>query len=109
MSNNMSEYMQDNEFNETIKQMIKWYGADEMKVICMEECAELIQAISKSLRGKPDSRDNLLEEMADVVICLRALKIMYDITPRALDKWIESKTLRNAKRLKIEKGKKGWQ
>ena len=101
--------MQDNEFNGTIKQMIKWYGDDTMKVICMEEFAKLIQAISESLLGKPGSRDDIIEEIADAVICLRALRIMLDITPQALDGWIEYETLRNAKRLKIAKKEKGWQ
>lgn len=107
MSDNMDEYCP--EFNDTIKQMINWYGDDTMKVICMEEFAELTQAISESLLEKPGSRDDIIEAVADAVICLRALRIMLDITPRALNGWIEYETIKNAKRLKIAKGEKGWQ
>lgn len=52
---------------------VERFGKETQSVVCMEECAELIQAISKRLRGKPDPDDNLTEEMADVTICLGLL------------------------------------
>ena len=52
-----------------VQNSIKHYGSDMQTTVCMEECAELIQAISKMKRGK-DNRDNLIEEMADVMICI---------------------------------------
>lgn len=67
-------------------------------VVCMEECSELIQAVSKRLRGKPDPDDNLAEEMADVVICLHLLQDMYDVTDERLESWIDRKTERQAER-----------
>lgn len=42
-------------------------------IVAMEECSELIQAISKYLRGR---ETNLEEEIADVEIMLEQLKIM---------------------------------
>lgn len=65
-----------------------------------KECAELIQAVSKRLRGKPDPDDNLAEEMADVVICLHLLQDMYDVTDERLESWIDRKTERQAERNK---------
>lgn len=38
-------------------------------IICMEELAELQQAISKELRGDGDTV-NILEEVADVLLCI---------------------------------------
>lgn len=38
-------------------------------IICMEELAELQQALSKELRGKGDPV-NILEEVADVLLCV---------------------------------------
>lgn len=35
-----------------ITKSIKHYGAEIQSTVCMEECAELIQAISKEKRGK---------------------------------------------------------
>lgn len=69
-------------------------------VVCMEECAELIQAVSKRLHGKPDPDDNLAEEMADVVICLHLLQDMYGVTDERLESWIDRKTKRQMERNK---------
>ena len=84
------------------------FGTRLQSVVCMEECAELIQAVSKRLRGKPDPDDNLAEEMADVVICLHLLQDMYDVvygqinvygvTDERLESWIDRKTERQAER-----------
>ena len=40
---------------------------------CIEECAELIQAINKKHRGRAH---NIPEEIADVEICLEQLKMI---------------------------------
>jgi len=64
----------------------------------MEECAELIQAISKAKRGKIN-RDNLTEEIADVLICIEMLKQMYMISEDKINKWIEKKQAREAERM----------
>jgi len=41
---------------------------DEVLLILQEECAELIQAISKVKRfGLQENKDNLLQEVADVL------------------------------------------
>lgn len=49
------------------------YGAEMQEGVSQEECAELIQAISKKHRGKPH---NIAEEIADVEIMLEQLKII---------------------------------
>lgn len=49
------------------------FGKTEQENMCMEECAELIQAINKKHRGKAH---NLAEEIADVEICLEQLKMI---------------------------------
>lgn len=77
---------------------VERFGKETQSVVCMEECAELIQAISKRLRGKPDPDDNLTEEMADVTICLGLLQDMYGITDERIDEWVERKTLRQRER-----------
>lgn len=40
---------------------VERFGTRLQSVVCMEECAELIQAVSKRLRGKPDPDDNLAD------------------------------------------------
>lgn len=66
--------------------LIKYHldtNPDEIVVIPMEEMAELTQHLSKILRGKePGDNSNLglIEEMADVQICLDNLKRYFDIS-----------------------------
>ncbi|NMM93915.1 hypothetical protein [Bifidobacterium oedipodis] len=74
------------------------HGPTMMSVICMEENAELIQAISKMLRGK-DARANLVEEMADTQICHHLLQEMYGISDREVQEVIVQKTLREQQRM----------
>lgn len=81
---------------------IEKYGKETQSIVCMEECSELIQAVSKRLRGKPDATDNLAEEMADVIICLYMLKEMYDVTDEHLEEWIARKTERQSKRMQAD-------
>ena len=78
--------------------MTKHYGKNNQSTVCMEECAELIQAISKGKRGKID-RDNMIEEIADVLICIEMLKQMYMISEYKINKWIEKKQAREAERM----------
>lgn len=84
------------------RESIEKYGKEMQSIVCMEECSELIQAVSKRLRGKPDATDNLAEEMADVIICLYLLKEMYGITDEQLDEWIARKTARQSKRMQAD-------
>ena len=82
-----------------IKKSIEHYGKDVQSTICMEECAELIQAISKEKRGKSD-KCNLAEEMADVIICIEMLKQIYNITEDEIYSWVITKQERTIKRIK---------
>ena len=81
-----------------IARSIDHYGEEIQATVCMEECAELIQAISKKKRGKID-RDNMAEEIADVLICIEMLKQMYMISEDKINKWIEKKQVREAERM----------
>lgn len=87
---------------ELVKKVIHKHGTVTQSMIAMEECSELIQAISKCLRSKDliptETREHLIEEMADVMICLEQLMVMYSITDEELISWIERKELRLKKR-----------
>ena len=67
-------------------------------LIAMEECSELIQAISKAKRGKLD-KDNLTEEIADVLISIHWLQKIYNITMRDIYEWVDIKEDRIMDRL----------
>ena len=90
--------------------VIGFYGKDIQSVVAMEECAELIQAISK-MRRSEDARyeddgeaydkayGNLVEEMADVFIVLEQLEEMYEVSDREIQNVIEKKTVRQEERM----------
>ena len=76
---------------------IAWYGADAQTTVCMEEFAELIQAISKLKRFNPTNMvgrndENLYEGMADALICL--LVEIYGLKPSDLRRMIDHKVWR---------------
>ena len=67
--------------------------------IAQEECAELIQAISKKLRGVSKDNVDILEELADVKICLDMIIIACCFTDNDLQRAIDVKIERERKRL----------
>lgn len=71
---------------------IRHYGRDNQMLVCIEEMAELIQAICKRLRGY-DNFDNFSEEMADVSIMLRQLYMMFPKEGMFADAWWMGKKL----------------
>ena len=58
---------------EILKKVINLFGAENQENMCIEECAELIQAINKKHR---ELKHNIPEEIADVEITLEQLKII---------------------------------
>ena len=85
--------------NEIIKDSIVYYGKDAQSTVCMEECAELIQAISKEKRGKSD-KNHLAEEMADVLISIELLKEIYDVSNEQINEWVDKKQKRIRSQMK---------
>lgn len=85
------------------------YGADAQTTVCMEECAELIQAISRLKRFNPEDPDNtvirdepienLYEEMADVRICFDLLVEIYELKPSDLRRMIGHKVWRMKRKM----------
>lgn len=67
--------------------------------IAQEELAELIQAISKYMRGTPDSDMLVLEELADVTIVLSYVQLICGFDCEDLIKAINIKLEREKKRL----------
>ncbi len=119
------------EINETAKRAIATNGGVFHSMVAMEECSELIQAISKCILEPHDeearkhlveemadvliclgqiskcirephdeeARKHLVEEMADVLICLGQLKSIYRVTDWELQIWTSTKLDRLERRL----------
>ena len=90
------------------KETMNRYGIERQSLVAMEELSELQKAISKLVRypeerTKPFDfkglRNNLIEEMADVLICMDQLIEYYQIERHEIQEFIQAKQARQAKRL----------
>lgn len=88
--------MTEKDFNQTCIEKL-----ENLELIAMEECGELIQAISKAKRNKLDYQ-NLCEEIADVLICIEWIKQKYDVKEEHIKSWSDFKKERCLDR--IERG-----
>lgn len=94
----------DNTRREIISKSLKRCDWRVKTVIIMEELSELIKAVSKSYRAQLEMDNNediyygLIEEMADVRICMEFLKDIFNISESDLEKAIDIKLQRESKR-----------
>ena len=56
-----------------VDKCIENFEETDQRQILEEECAELIQAISKNIRGKPNSIDQIKEEMTHVLMSINVV------------------------------------
>lgn len=87
------------------------YGIEKQSLVAMEELSELQKAISKLVRNPEEKtkplefkglKNNLIEEMADVLICMDQLIEFYHIQRLEIQELIQAKQARQAKRLEEE-------
>ena len=87
------------------------YGIERQSLVAMEELSELQKAISKLVRNPEEKtkplefkglRHNLIEEMADVIICMDQLKELYQIERPEIQELIQAKQARQRRRLEEE-------
>lgn len=71
--------MNHKEIIDTYKQAIETYGERAQKLMAIEEMSELTKEICKDFRGKLN-REHLVEEMADVLIMLDQMLLLYKIS-----------------------------
>lgn len=94
-----------------IEETMNRYGIERQSLVAMEELSELQKAISKLVRNPEEKtkplefkglRHNLIEEMADVLICMDQLIEFYKINQYEIQDIIQAKQKRQAKRLEEE-------
>lgn len=98
-----------------IEETMDRYGIERQSMVAMEELSELQKAISKLIRSNSEEitnklefrefrglRHNLIEEMADVLICMDQLIEFYHIQRPEIQELIQAKQERQAKRLEEE-------
>lgn len=85
-----------------LEKALRIFGRREQEIKTCEELGELQSAIFKSLKDKPD-QDNLVEEIADVLICLEYVKRNHCITDEMIE-WAKSKKL-----VRLEERLSNWE
>lgn len=95
--------MTEQEINEAIGEIAEHYGVKAQSMQTCEECAELIQAVSKLTRGVNEMRIlALVEEIADVRIMMSQLMQLYGIPETEIATLVERKLERQLERIKGE-------
>ena len=87
------------DYHSIIKESVERNSVENTRVLAIEEMGELTQQLTKALRGKKDEY-HLLEELADVLICIDKLCAHEGISRADLY------TALHVKALEIEKEKK---
>lgn len=108
----MKYYLSPEQADAVKMRSIARYGNEMQTTVCMEECAELIQAISRLKRYNPEDPtnnegrseliENLYEEMADVYICFDLLVEIYGLKPSDLRRMIDHKVWRIKRKLEAQ-------
>lgn len=107
-----NEYLIHHTFNKKIiDETMDRYGIERQSLVAMEELSELQKTISKLIRNPEEKteplrfkwlRHNLIEEMADVLICMDQLIEFYEVKHYELQEIIQAKQKRQAERLEEE-------
>ena len=103
---NNTPYITEDQLIEDISDFIEYNKSnkeDNILMIAVEEMAELQQELSKILRGKKEANRNnysLLEELADVQICIDTIKQYSRITDDDLKYAIDTKMERIRRKIK---------
>lgn len=85
-----------------MKLLIDHYGHESQKMMLLEEMAELQKEICKEFRGELN-KDAITEEVADVLIMLEQVQMMYDISDIKLLEITSEKLVRQLRRIADEK------
>ena len=91
MSITVEQYLE--RHKEVLQKDILTFSQKNQLMIAAEECSELNKECIKALRGKP-RREKMVEEMADELIMIKQLAIMFNITDEELISWIRYKIQR---------------
>jgi len=86
--------------SELYQKAIDQWGEPLQKIMVIEECAELIKAISKWFRGQA-SDDDLIQEMVDVQLMINQLRVIINDESK-WDRWWAYKVERLKERLSMK-------
>ena len=82
------------DMKEQLISIINHYGKDNQIRKAIEELDELKEALNEN-----HTKDHIIEEMADVLVMLTQLALIYDIDPEVVDDMMEYKIDRTIERM----------
>ena len=68
---------------------VRTFGEYSQCIKAMEECGELIHALSRKVLDQDSDLDNICEEIADVEILMEQMRVIFG--DAFIDKWKEKK------------------
>ena len=83
---------------EIMRAAIRKNGKAMQTVVAIEEMSELQKELSKFIRGK-GNRDNLIEEVADVLVMITQIQLMYHIPDDEVERIMHLKLNRLKERM----------
>ena len=83
---------------EIMRSAIRKNGKAMQTVVAIEEMSELQKELSKFIRGK-GNRDNLIEEVADVLVMITQIQLMYYIPDDEVERIMRLKLNRLKERM----------
>ena len=83
---------------EPLKSIIGHYGINAQLTMCLEEMSELAKEICKSIRGV-NNRDELIEEVADVIVTIEQVKMIFNFKDDEIEDIINTKIQRTLYRM----------
>jgi NTP pyrophosphatase (non-canonical NTP hydrolase) len=86
---------------EIMRSAIRKNGKAMQTVVAIEEMSELQKELSKFIRGK-GNRENLIEEVADVLVMITQIQLMYHIPDDEVERIMHLKLNRLKERMQDE-------
>lgn len=87
-----------------IERAVEYYGVKNQLIVAIEELSELQKELCKCLRNQ-QSREHIVEELADVMIVIEQLREIFNIPEGELETYIGFKTARLLRRIDYESEK----
>lgn len=77
---------------EKFRNILEKRGAANLMLHAVEEMTELQKEILKNVNRKKDNVNEIFEELADTVVMIEYIKMVYDISDEKLFDYINNKT-----------------
>jgi len=86
-------------YHELLKEILAAWGDTSQVLLSIEEMSELTKALLKNINRGKDNRDDIASELADTLITLEQVRMIYGITEDEIHALLAIKTEKVRRRL----------